>query len=307
MSSQITGHLLMIRPQNFTYNAVTAENNLFQNKSEETETEKIRLEAIAEFDLFVNKLRVAGVRVNVVEDTKDPIRPDAVFPNNWISFHDDNTVVTYPMFSPNRRIERRDDLIELLNADYKIDRILRLEDAEKENKFLEGTGSILFDRENKIAYACQSLRTDRDLFIAHCKELGYEPILFDALDQNNFPIYHTNVMMALGEKFCVICLESIKKLSERDLVVTKLKESGKEIIEISLEQMNQFAGNMLQVKGSNGAITVMSEAAFMSLNSNQIKQIEQSSSILYSDVGTIEKYGGGSVRCMMAEVFLSKR
>lgn len=304
MSLQITGHLLMIRPRNFSYNAITAENNVFQMKAAEEDALHIRTKAIEEFDTFVSSIREEGVIINVIEDTEEPVKPDAVFPNNWISFHDDGTVVTYPMFSSNRRIERREDLIDELRNRYEIRERIRLEGAEEEEKFLEGTGSILFDREHKIAYACLSVRTDDYLFRSHCAYLGYEPVSFTSVDQNRFPVYHTNVMMALGEKFAIICLESIVNKEERALVTTKLQSSGKEIIEISLEQMNSFAGNMLQVQGKGGAVTIMSKSAFESLYEEQIAQIEKSSRILYSDVSTIEKYGGGSVRCMMAEIFL---
>lgn len=304
--NQITNTILMVRPAAFGFNEETAANNAFQVKNESLSAEEIQERALQEFDTFVNKLRAIGVEVIVVEDSADPHTPDAIFPNNWISFHQDGLVVTYPMFSSIRRKERRPEIISDLMADFSVETRIFFEDYEREEKYLEGTGSLILDRVNKIMYACLSPRTDRALTEELAQRLDYKAVIFTAVDEEGQEIYHTNVMMALGENFAVICLDVIADIMERQEVIEVLEDSGKEIIEISIEQMMQFAGNMLQVKGEDSSYLVMSQAAYDSLDEEQIEEIEQYTKILSSPIPTIEELGGGSVRCMMAEVFLPK-
>ena len=244
-------------------------------------------------------------KIRVVEDTDLPRKPDAIFPNNWVSFHEDGTVVLYPMCAENRRSERRMEIIEALGTEFRIEKIVDLSHFENEGRFLEGTGSIMFDHENKIAYACLSPRTDAALFDEVSQTLGYTPISFRAVDAKGRAIYHTNVMMCIGVGFAVICLESIENAEEKETVVESLKRSGLEIIDISFEQMNKFAGNMLEVSGKNGKVfLVQSQRAFDSLRKEQIAVLEKYCELLPIPIPTIETIGGGSARCMMAEIFL---
>lgn len=271
-------------------------------------SEEIRQKAIEEFDSLVGNLRDNGINVTVIQDTDDPVKSDAVFPNNWISFHQDGKIITYPMFSPIRRAERREDIIQRLEENFQVSERFHMESAEAQNIYLEGTGSMILDRQNKIVYACLSVRTNPSLLDEFCSLAGYKKVAFGSFDQNGQEIYHTNVMMALGETFAVICLDSITDKKEKSFVTETLEATGKEIIEISLEQMNAFAGNMLQVKNAREkTFLVMSATAYNSLSEQQIKRIEQHTNILYSAIPVIETYGGGSVRCMMAEVFLPSK
>lgn len=307
---QITNTVLMIRPVRFRKNEETAVNNYFQEDIGLQHAE-INRKAQAEFDGLVQELSEAGVAVIVVNDNPEANTPDSIFPNNWISFHADGTVVLYPMFAQNRRRERREDILELLeNKGFDIREVMDYTGAEEEGVFLEGTGSLLLDRENNIAYCALSDRAAEDLFIEFCEDFDMAPVLFTAWQSVNghrLPIYHTNVMMCVAERFAVICLSCIDDKKERKLVVDQLRRSGKEIIEISEAQMHQFAGNMLQVLGRNGErLLVMSQAARNALTSNQIKTIEKTSRIISSPLDTIETCGGGSARCMLAEVFLPK-
>lgn len=305
---QITSHILMVRPVSFGYNEETATNNAFQSKDPELSDLEVREKAIREFDAFVSRLREAGVNVYVVDDSRDPVKPDAVFPNNWVTFHGDGTVVTYPMNAPTRRLERREDILDSLGKRFRMDKRLRLEAAEKESRFLEGTGSLVLDRPNRMAYACLSPRTDEQLLEEFCRRMGYSKVAFTAVDGDGRQIYHTNVMMALGTDFVVICLDSVPDAAEKAMLQQQFKTVGKTIIEISLEQMMAFAGNMLQVKNQEGQpILVMSEQAYQSLRPEQLNQIEQHTRVLYSPLRIIEQYGGGSARCMMAEIFLQER
>jgi hypothetical protein len=305
---QTTDHILMIRPANFGFNPETADSNAFQSKDNQLSGDLIQKMAEEEFDIFVETLRDAGVKITVVEDSKDPLKPDAVFPNNWVTFHEDGRVATYPMLSKMRRLERREDIIENFSKEYKVTDRIHFEPAEEQGKILEGTGSLILDRPNKIAYACLSPRTDEKLLDEFCQKMGYEKVAFYAVDQNGQEIYHTNVMMALGETFVVICLDSVKSEEERSKLESIFEKTGKEIIEISFEQMMDYAGNMLQVQSEDGIpILVMSEQAFESLTEEQIDTITAHTNILYSPLYTIEKFGGGSARCMMAEVFLKKK
>lgn len=307
---QITNTILMIRPVSFRMNEQTAVNNYYQKESNGMLPATITAKAQKEFDGLVAKLKEVGVNVIVVDDTKDTDTPDSVFPNNWISFHETGDVILYPMFAENRRLERRDDILDLLEDEgFVINDVMDYTSAEEEGVFLEGTGSIVLDRANGKAYCALSPRADEDLFIEFCEDFEYSPIIFNAyqtVDGNRELIYHTNVMMAIGETFSVICSECIDDKTERKSAVESLKQDGKEIIYITENQVNAFAGNMLQVKGAGKNYLVMSESAYNSLNKGQISQIEKHTSILYSNLETIEKYGGGSARCMMAEVFLPR-
>ena len=298
----------MVRPAHFGYNEETARNNAFQTLDESLTPKQIQQEAIREFDGFVERLRAKGVDVIVVEDTDTPVKPDAVFPNNWVTFNQDGRVVTYPMNAQTRRLERREDVLETLGERFNMGAHLRFEHYEEMEMFLEGTGSLILDRPNHVAYACLSPRTNEHLLDDFCDKLGYEKVAFIAVDGNGQEIYHTNVMMALGETFVVICLDSVRAKGERERLLRKFTDTEKEVIEISLEQMMAFAGNMLQVRSQDGTpYLVMSEQAYQSLRPAQVEQIKKHSEILYSPLYTIEKYAGGSARCMMAEIFLPEQ
>ena len=305
---QTTDTVLMIEPAAFGFNAETAQNNYFQVNSENAETQT---KALQEFNNFVEKLRSKGINVITVKDTLEPHTPDSIFPNNWISMHSDGTIVLYPMCAVNRRWERRNDVLEMLQKDFKVKEIVDLSASENEGKFLEGTGSMIFDHDNKLAYGSVSLRLDEKLFREFCEKFDFKPIVFHSYQTANderLPIYHTNVMMCVADRFVVICLDCIDDETERKNVVNAIVNSGKEIVEISENQMQQFAGNMLQVQNSEGKkFLVMSQSAYQSLNSEQISNIEKYSEIIYSDLETIETNGGGSARCMLAEVFLEKK
>ncbi|KAA2219976.1 amidinotransferase [Maribacter flavus] len=308
---QITNTILMIRPVNFRMNEQTAVNNYFMEDLDE-KNNQINQKAQDEFDAFVSTLRSAGVNVIVVDDTIDPDTPDSIFPNNWISFHENGTVGVYPMFAENRRNERREDILEIMEQHgFLIDNVMDYTAAEAEGVFLEGTGSIILDRVNQKAYCALSERADEDLFIEFCEDFDCMPVIFTAnqsVDGKRLPIYHTNVMMALGEDFAIICLDSIDDKKERKNVMDHLRNDGKEIIAISERQMHHFAGNMLEVLGKDGQrFLVMSSAAFASLDESQIEAIEKRCKIIHSPLDTIEACGGGSARCMMAEVFLPKK
>lgn len=307
---QITNNILMIRPVNFRMNEQTAVNNYFQEDIDVQNT-TINSKAQQEFDDFVDVLRSKGVNVIVVEDTKEPDTPDSIFPNNWISFHANGTVGLYPMFAENRRSERREDILETLEEKgLHIENIVDYTSAEAEGVFLEATGSIALDRVNKKAYCALSGRADEELFIEFCEDFEYSPVIFTAnqsVDGKRMAIYHTNVMMCLAENFSVICLDTIDDKKERKNVIDHLKQDGKEIIKITEQQMHHFAGNMLQVLGGDDKrYLVMSSSAYNSLTSNQIEAIETYCEIIHSSLDTIETCGGGSARCMMAEVFLPR-
>ncbi len=307
---QITNTILMIRPVNFRMNEQTAVNNYFQEEID-AEGTSINAKAQEEFDAFVIVLRDKGVNVVVIDDTKEPDTPDSIFPNNWVSFHANGTVGLYPMFAENRRDERREDVLELLeNEGFTIENIMDYTSAEEEGVFLEATGSLLLDRVNKKAYCALSSRAEEELIIEFCEDFDYLPVIFTAsqtVDGKRMAIYHTNVMMCLAETFSVICLNAIDDKKEKKNVVAHLKESGKEVITISEEQMHHFAGNMLQVLGAdNKRYMVMSTQAYESFTQNQIKSMEKHCEILHSSLNTIETCGGGSARCMMAEVFLPR-
>jgi hypothetical protein len=299
---QTTSHLLMIKPVAFDFNAETAVNNAFQ---QEGSNENAQQKAEAEFDEFVQKLSAAGVDVTVVQDTADPHTPDSIFPNNWISFHQDGSIVLYPMYAVNRRAERKQHVLDTIAAKFEVKQQIDFTSKENEDHFLEGTGSMVLDRDNKIAYACLSPRTDRALFEEWCSKMNYTPCSFYSVDEKGGEIYHTNVMMCVADQYVVICLDSIRNTEERDKVFDTITDSGKTIIEISYKQMNQFAGNMLQVENRTGQrYLVMSSQAYNALTHRQIQELESYNPIIHSDLSTIETNGGGSARCMMAEVFL---
>jgi hypothetical protein len=308
---QTTSHLLMIRPVNFGFNAETAVNNAFQVAGVAgvagTE-ERVQEKALAEFEAFVRVLRANGVDVTVIDDLPSPHTPDSIFPNNWVSFHNNGTVCLYPMYAENRRAERREDILLEINKRFRIGRTLDLTFYEKEGRFLEGTGSMVLDRDKKFAYTCLSPRTDKKILLRFCEWMGYNPITFTAVGANKQPIYHTNVMMTVGDKYIVLCLESLPLQEEKDWLINTIKKSGKEPVLITIEQMNHFAGNMLQVHDAkNEKLLVMSSRAHASLTPAQITTLTQYNRIIHSPLTTIETNGGGSARCMMAEIHLPLR
>jgi hypothetical protein len=308
---QTTNTILMVRPVNFRMNEQTAVNNYYQKVLDNILPETVNAKAQQEFDNYVEKLRGIGVNVIVVNDKKETDTPDSIFPNNWVSFHENGNVGLYPMFAENRRLERREDILETLEQHgFIINNIIDYTRAEEEHIFLEGTGSLLLDRVNRKAYCALSPRADEDLFIEFCEDFEYTPVIFTSnqtVDGERKAIYHTNVMMCLGETFAVICLSTIDDKKERKNVISHLKEDGKEIIDITEAQVNNFAGNMLQVKGAHDeSYLIMSQAAYDALTDKQIKTLEKHSKLVSSSLDTIEACGGGSARCMMAEVFLPK-
>jgi hypothetical protein len=304
-NSQTTSHLLMIRPVGFDFNAETAVNNAFQQAGSNQDAQ---IKAEKEFDDFVDKLSAAGIDVTVIQDTPEPRTPDSIFPNNWISFHNDGTIVLYPMFAVNRRAERKPHVIEAIRQHFTISKTIDLTHYEDNNLFLEGTGSMVLDRSNKISYACISPRTDISVLEYWCSQTGFTPCAFTSVDQHGGKIYHTNVMMCVADQYVVICLDSIPDKQEKEKVIQQLIATKKEIIPINIDQMNQFAGNMLQVENKEGRkYLVMSSRAYHSLTPEQIGKITTYNEILHSDLHTIETNGGGSARCMMAEVFLEEK
>ena len=304
---QTTDTVLMIEPVAFGFNEQTAVNNYFQVQQEGNVQDK----ALKEFNDFVEKLRAKDINVITIKDTFEPKTPDSIFPNNWVSFHADGKVVLYPMFAENRRLERRDDIINQIKEQFEVTEVIDYSGAEKDNLFLEGTGSMIFDHDNKLAYGSVSLRLDEGLFRKFCSDFGFQPVVFHSYQtagEERLPIYHTNVMMFVADQFVVICLDCIDDESERNNVIETIKNSGKELIEISEDQMQNFAGNMLQVQNKSGEkFLVMSQSAYKSLNRGQVSAIEKYCEIIYSDLEVIETNGGGSARCMLAEVFLPKK
>jgi hypothetical protein len=306
---QTTNSILMIRPVAFRMNEQTAVNNYYQKVIDGLLPATVNAKAQQEFDDFVIKLRAVGVKVIVVNDTLNPDTPDSIFPNNWVSFHENGDAAMYPMFAENRRAERREEILDQLEEEgFKIENIVDYTSAEEDGYFLEGTGSLLLDRANQKSYCALSPRADEELFIEFCEDFDYAPVIFEAfqtVDGERKLIYHTNVMMCLGETFAVICSECIDDKKERKMVLDNLKEDGKEIILITEAQVNNFAGNMLEVRGADNArYLIMSAAAHQSLTNKQIAQLEKHAIILSSSLDTIEACGGGSARCMMAEIFL---
>lgn len=308
-SGQAPEAVMMVKPVSFGFNEQTAGTNAFQQNDPFAQAIEIQDQALKEFNVFVQKLKDKKLEVVVFDDTPEPHKPDSIFPNNWISFHDNGTVVLYPMQAANRRLERRGEFLITLQKDHNFDvrQILDFTRHEEDNKFLEGTGSIVFDYVNKIAYANRSPRTDIELLEELAETIGYKLIKFEAVDKNGQPIYHTNVIMCIGEKFAVICSDCLPVEKEKEIVLSSLKNSGHEVIELSLEQLSSFAGNMMEVKNKEGKnFLILSETAYNSLNSDQIQRLSKYAELLPIKINTIEKYGGGSVRCMLAGIFLPR-
>ncbi len=302
---QHSSHIMMIKPVKFGFNQETAVNNSFQVPGN---GDTIQEEALKEFTAFTDLLTLNGIDVTIIEDSPVPHTPDSIFPNNWLSFQEGGQLILYPMFAENRRKERKQKVLDLLHQKFIIEKSLDLTAYESTHLFLEGTGSMVLDREHKIAYACLSPRTDPTILEIFCTEMAYRSCTFLAVDEKGEPIYHTNVMMCIADKFAVVCLECIKDIKEQQLLIDCITQTGKQIIPISIDQMNHFAGNMLQVHNQEGKVfLVMSSQAYHSLTEDQINEIEQYNSILHSSIATIEKHGGGSARCMMAEVFLKEK
>jgi hypothetical protein len=304
---QTTSHILMIRPVRFAFNEQTAESNAFQDP-EAAKAVAVQEKALLEFDKMAEGLRNLGVDVTIIEDTPEPHTPDAIFPNNWVSFHANGIVCLYPMYAQNRRLERRHDIIEQLKKKFSVTNILDFTGYEDAQKFLEGTGSMVLDRINRIAYACISPRTDVEVLKEFSQKMNYRLVSFTATDDREKQIYHTNVVMSVGDKFAVICLESILDKIERNHVLETLNETGKDVIDISIDQLKRFAGNMLQVQNKDGeAILVMSTQAYRSLMPEQLRKLEKYNQMFYTDLSTIERNGGGSARCMIAEIYLPEK
>ena len=309
--NQTTNSILMIRPVAFRMNEQTAVNNYYQKELENLFPATVNAKAQEEFDAFVKKMRAVGVNVIVADDTTESDTPDSIFPNNWISFHENGDVVLYPLFAENRREERREDILDVLEDNgFVINEIMDYTSAEEDGFYLEGTGSIVLDRENGKAYCALSPRADEELFIEFCEDFEFYPVLFEAFQTVNDErklIYHTNVMMCIGETFAVICADCIDDKKERKMVLDSLRGDEKEVILITEAQVNNFAGNMLEVIGADERrYLVMSRSAHQSLTKKQIAQLEEHVTILSSSLDTIEACGGGSARCMMAEIFLPR-
>ena len=306
MSSNLHS-VLMIRPCNFRVNKETLENNFFQTKSIQLENDFILNQAIIEFDSLVEKMKASGINVLVYQDDFKHDTPDSIFPNNWVTFHKDQKIAIYPMFAENRRLERSENVIVFLEENnVKINEVIDYSEAEKNNFFLEGTGSMVLDRINKKTYCSISERTSENLIDEFCSDFNYMPIIFNSfhtVDSKRQKIYHTNVMMCVGKKYAVICLDSIDNKNERNKVIQSLEDDNKEIIIISEDQLNSFAGNMIELIVNKNSFLIMSQIAYNSLNRNQIERLSKYSKIISSSVDTIEKCGGGSVRCMIAEIF----
>jgi hypothetical protein len=313
--SQSAAAVLMVRPANFGFNPETAASNVFQHAPEAVRSSPApapsehQTLALREFDAFSECLRRAGMNVVIAEDTAEPVKPDALFPNNWVSFHGDGTVVLYPMLAPNRRMERREELIRQVTVAgaFRVTRTVDLSYREQEGKYLEGTGSLVLDRVHRVAYANISPRTDLDVLGEFAQQLDYDLVTFEAVDGAGTPVYHTNVMMAIGAGFAVVCGASIAELRHRDAVYSKLRAAGREIIDISLEQMHQFAGNLLELASAESNLIALSTTAWRSLDARQRRMLEKHGNILAADIPIIERYGGGGVRCMLAEIHLPAR
>ncbi len=298
----------MIRPASFGANPETAASNAFQQSTTSLDPKNIQNQALREFDAMVEKMTLHDIDVMVFEDSEDVIKPDAVFPNNWFSTHSGGTFIYYPMYSKIRRKERRVDVMEALKLDYQIDQILFLEDFESEERYLEGTGSLVLDRVNRMAYACSSIRTDRKVLEVFCDNMGFEYQLFEAFDADGKAIYHTNVVMAVGDGFVVICLQSIKDEHQRKQLTELFEMHHQEVIELDFKQLHAFAGNLLQIENKKQEkIIVLSDTALKSLGQDQLAQLKRFGMLLPVEIPTIEKFGGGSARCMIAEIFLNRR
>ncbi len=301
--NHFSSHILMVYPKNFRSNVLTIDDNTFQKSSSNLSNNEIKNKAVEEFELLYNKIQSQGIKVTVFKDSRNVDTPDAVFPNNWISFHKDNKAITYPMFAKNRRLERTPLVIECLNnygKNISID--YDYSNFENDSLFLEGTGSLVLDRLNKIAYCSLSQRSNEELVNRFCIDMGYNPVVFKSYHQNK-PIYHTNVLLSICNKFSVVCLESIINKKERQSVTDSLISSGLEIIDIDINQMSSFGANCIQLNGNKGPVLVMSSKAYSSFTNNQLDIIQKNTQIIHSSLENIENNSGGSARCMIAEVF----
>jgi hypothetical protein len=296
----------MIRPASFGFNPETAQTNVFQKKASDF-SEEIHKKALAEFDYMVELLKKEDLNVMVIDDTLEPYKPDAIFPNNWITTHQEGVIVLYPMQAPNRRVERRIDIVEILQKQYKVHNVVNLSHYEAKGKFLEGTGSMIFEHTHKIAYASLSSRTNTEVLDRFCNSMRFQPVTFQALDEYDKPIYHTNVLMSVGDKFVIICMDAIKEPSDQEDLIASFRKTQKEIFKISYEQMKNFVANCLEVTNNKGErILILSERAYQHLEESQRKRLENYVKLLPCPLETIETYGGGSARCMIAEIFLPK-
>ena len=301
--NHFSSHILMVYPKNFRSNELTIDDNTFQNSSSNLSDNEIKNIALKEFELLYNKIQSQGIKVTVFKDSRNVDTPDAVFPNNWISFHNDNKAITYPMFAENRRLERTDLVIECLRDHGKNIYIeYDYSNFENDNMFLEGTGSLVLDRLNKIAYCSLSQRSNEELVNRFCKDMGYNPVCFKSYHQNK-PIYHTNVVLSICNKFSIVCLQSIIDKKERLSVADSLKSSGLEIIDIDINQMSSFGANCIQLNGNKGPVLVMSSKSYNSFTNNQLGIIQKNTEVIHSSLENIENNSGGSARCMIAEVF----
>lgn len=296
----------MVRPSSFGFNPQTANTNAFQRKEELSDL-NISSKALEEFDRMVDILKAHDVDIIVVDDSKDPVKPDAVFPNNWVSFHADGKVILYPMLAENRRLERTIPVIDHVKDKFQVNEVIDLSNYEKNSQFLEGTGSVVFDYHNRVAYASRSARTHEVVLLDLCKRLGFKPILFDAVDEMNQPIYHTNVLMCVATNFAVVCLDAIRSDEDQEILLHQLMETNHKVVSISYEQMRFFAGNMIEVLTKSGEpVVLISEKAFISLLPGQLDAISKYAEPIPLPISTIEQYGGGSVRCMVAGIFNKK-
>ncbi|WP_020527132.1 citrulline utilization hydrolase CtlX [Flexithrix dorotheae] len=303
-----TANIMMVRPSSFGVNQQTAETNAFQKTIPKLDDDEIRDKAIQEFDHMVQTLKANGIKVAVIFDSKEPEKPDAIFPNNWVTFQEDGTVVLFPMCAPNRRFERRRSILDLIGSQFEILNEVDLSHYEEDNIFLEGTGSMVLDKANKICYACISERTYPELLKEYCEKFSYKPVIFEALDEQDFPIYHTNVMLSVADKFVVVCLDSVKNPEEKENLVSHFKSTNKEIINISFSQMKSLAGNVIELENDKGEnILVMSEQARQSFREEQLQIINKFAKIVAVPIPTIERIGGGGTRCMIAEIFLPEK
>jgi hypothetical protein len=306
---QSTGAVLMVRPARFGCNPETASSNAFQAPSEHPAQSDLQTAVLAEFHGLADALERAGIQVLIAPDSDLPPKPDAIFPNNWVSFHHDGTVALYPMMAPNRRWERRDEVLELVvrQGGFRVSRTVDLTHRESENKYLEGTGSVVLDRSHRVAYACSSPRTDLDVLGEFAQQLDYELMTFDAVDAGGRAIYHTNVLMAIGSGFAVVCGDSIVNDAHRAALFAGLRSTGHEVVDIALGQMTRFAANVLELAGPKGPIMALSETALASLSREQRRLLESHAGLVPVAIPTIERIGGGGVRCMLAEIHLPKR
>jgi hypothetical protein len=296
----------LVRPVAFGYNPETAASNTFQKQPEDSKM--VQQRALMEFDEVINTLNKNSIPTIVVEDTPIPLTTDAVFPNNWITTHEDGKVILYPMVAPSRRNERREDIVDLLKERFHVGEVIDMSSRENQNEFLEGTGSIIFDHPNRVAFACHSDRTNEALLGNLCVSLNYKPILFDAVDENGLPIYHTNVMMWIGDSVAGICLDSIRSEEQQEIILSQLASSNHKVIALSYAQMNHFAGNMFEVQNASGErFILMSKTALDSLLPGQISEIEKHAEPLPLNIATIEESGGGSIRCMVAGIHLPQK